>query len=662
MLKSRFFIVVFLCACGIASGQNRQRYIDSLKNELVVNSLQDTNRAIVLYRLCYEYSKLDLDSAIAFGNAALRLSMELDFQKGIGASYNNIGLCYEQKGDDVKALKYYTLALDAKRKSGDPRSIASTLNNIGIIYKKQEYYSKALEYYQEAIALNKASNNKDFLLNNYYNAANCHKGLNHGDSALYYYALATDLALSMQKYDNYVNILNATANYYNTLGDYTKALEYADSAQAIVIQQDLRYPSATLHEVKGRAYLGLGQLDSSEYYLLQAWEIKKNTSDWGPINYISEWLSEVYLQRYRQTNDVRYLEKSREFLGRSYAAQDSLLNTKRLNTIFQLVTDDLIKQKDAEITAIQREKELVDLKATNERLFRNLMIAIALAVIGVLFVLWLRYRKNQQLNRKLAEQNVQIENKNKEIIDSITYAKRLQEAILPPVSLVKQYFPESFILYLPKDIVAGDFYWTEISGDRIYLAAADCTGHGVPGALVSVVCANALDRALHEFGMKDPATILNKTQTLVVQTFEKSAQMVNDGMDISLVSLSFAHPESGARWSGANNPMWVVRNGELLEYKPDKQPVGHFDESKPFTSHEVRLQKGDWIYLLTDGYADQFGGPNSKKFKNAVLKQKLVEIHHLPAEQQREQLVLTLHNWQGAHEQVDDICIVGLRV
>lgn len=656
-------LVLALSLSTTVVAQNKQRYIDSLKNELVIHPARDTSRAIVLYRLCYEYSKLNIDSALNFGNEALRLSMELNFQKGIGASYNNIGLCYEKLGDDVKALKFYTLSLDAKRKNGDPRSIASTLNNIGIIYKKQEYYSKALEYYYEAISLNKASNNQEFLLINYYNVANCHKELHHSDSAMHYYHLSSALASANGEYFNLVNILHSMGNYYAQIGEYEKALMYFDSAVTVTTQHDLRKRTALDAEARGLVYMRKGQLDSAEKYLYNAWNEKQHTTDWGPVSNIAHLLSELQFEQFRQSGKTEFLLLSRQFLETSYSARDSLLNTRRLNTIFELVTDDMVRQKDAEITAIQREKDIVDLKADNERLFRNLVIAIALAVMLVLFVLWQRYKKNQQLNRKLAEQNVQIESKNKEIIDSITYAKRLQEAILPPSGYLKQFYPESFILYLPKDIVAGDFYWLSTSGDKFFIAAADCTGHGVPGAMVSVVCANALDRSVNEFGIRSTNMILDKTRSLVVQTFEKSAEMVNDGMDISLLALSLNPAEPiKAQWSGANNPLWIVRNGKLIEWKGDKQPVGRFENQQPFMAHTVELQPGDWIYLLTDGFADQFGGPKGKKFKNAALKQKLVEIHQLPAGQQHEQLLTTLRTWQGPHEQVDDICIVGVRV
>lgn len=657
------FLFLFLFLPAALNAQSGQAYIDSLQNVVRTSAVRDSNYAIALYRLCFSYSKIDFDSAEKYGEDALRLSMELNFQKGIGASYNNLGLLYEKQGEDVKALKYYTLSLDAKRKAGDPKSIASTLNNIGVIYKKQEYFTKAIEYYREAIAINRESGNREFLLINYYNTANCFKGLHNGDSALYYYEIGAALSLEINQYTDYANILHAKGNYYIDIGDYQRGMQLVDSSRQVVIQHQVRFANYLYYEARGRAFFGLGNLDSAEANLMKSWLEKKDTRDWGPMSYSSRILSDLYIHRYKTTHDTTYYGKAYRFLMFSYSTRDSLLSVKRMNTIFELVTEDLIKQKNAEIFAIQREKELVDLKADNERLFRNFMIAIAIAVCLVLFVLWLRFKKSQALTKLLGEQKTEIEIKNKEIIDSITYAKRLQDAILPPVSLMRQFFPEAFVLYLPKDIVAGDFYWAESAGDNFYIAAADCTGHGVPGAMVSVVCANALERTVKEFAIRDTGKILDKTRDLVLHTFVKGEEMVNDGMDISLVSISI-NPNSPGKiqWSGANNPLWIVSNGELTELKPDKQPIGRFEHSRTFTTHDATVNKGTMLYLLTDGYADQFGGPKGKKFKYAQLQKLLVEISSETAVKQHEILAKKITEWRGNLEQIDDICIVGIKL
>jgi len=255
-----------------------------------------------------------------------------------------------------------------------------------------------------------------------------------------------------------------------------------------------------------------------------------------------------------------------------------------------------------------------------------------------------------------------IQEAHKEVTDSIAYAKRIQRAILPSERLVKEYLKESFVLYKPKDIVAGDFYWLEILDKNILFAAADCTGHGVPGALVSVICNGALNRSVREFGLSDPGMILDKAREIVIQEFEKSEEEVKDGMDISLCSMS--SDLTHLSWAGANNPIWIIRKGSPIvdELKANKQPIGKYSEPKPFTTHTIQLHKGDTIYIFTDGYQDQFGGEKGKKFKPSGLKQLLISIQSESMERQKELIDDTFKNWVGNLEQIDDVCIIGVRI
>ncbi len=226
-------------------------------------------------------------------------------------------------------------------------------------------------------------------------------------------------------------------------------------------------------------------------------------------------------------------------------------------------------------------------------------------------------RKNSELllkkNNEIVEQNDIIAHKNDEIMDSINYAKRIQSAILPSAKRIAKNLPESFVFFAPKDVVAGDFYWLEQQGDLVLFAAADCTGHGVPGAMVSVMCHNALNRAVREYGLLDANEILDKTREMVIGEFAQSDMALSDGMDISL---SVIDPKNYfVHWSGANNPLWVIRASDptkIEEIKPDKQPIGNYLEMKPFTGHRIQLNKGDQLYMFSDGYQDQFGGEKGK--------------------------------------------------
>ena len=269
--------------------------------------------------------------------------------------------------------------------------------------------------------------------------------------------------------------------------------------------------------------------------------------------------------------------------------------------------------------------------------------------------------KNESLitiNDQVNQQKLKLEIKNKEITDSLNYAKRIQQAILPPKSKINNHLKNNFILYLPKDIVAGDFYWLEEKEDRVLFAAADCTGHGVPGAMVSVVCNNALNRSVREYNLTNPGEILDKTRELVIEEFEKSDAQVKDGMDIALCSIIGDKLE----YAGAHNPLWIVRKGNLLETKANKQPIGKFENLLPYTTHSILLEKGDTIYIFSDGYSDQFGGKKGKKYKTANFKKFLLSIQENSMEKQLSLLDAEFEKWRGSMEQIDDVCVIGLRI
>jgi serine phosphatase RsbU (regulator of sigma subunit) len=249
-------------------------------------------------------------------------------------------------------------------------------------------------------------------------------------------------------------------------------------------------------------------------------------------------------------------------------------------------------------------------------------------------------------------------------MDSINYAKRIQEAILPPDEVVKKYLPDSFILNMPKDVVSGDFYWVEPWGNKILFAAVDCTGHGVPGALMSVVGYNLLGKALNELGLSRPSLILNSLSKEIGKTLRQkgSDSLVKDGMDLALCALDVKTLQ--LEYAGAFNPLYVVRKGNLIELAADKQPIGTYleGELKSYTNQELQLEKGDTIYVFTDGYADQFGGEKGKKFKYKALQRLLIEIEGKPMEIQKDILERTTKRWRGNLEQIDDILIIGVRV
>ena len=258
----------------------------------------------------------------------------------------------------------------------------------------------------------------------------------------------------------------------------------------------------------------------------------------------------------------------------------------------------------------------------------------------------------------LQHNNFEKEDLLNEITDSITYAKNIQTAILPSKKIVQKLLRESFIYYKPKDIVAGDFYWLQERDNKVLFAVADCTGHGVPGAMVSVVCNNALNRSVREYGLTEPGKILDKTRGIVKEEFEKSGKEVNDGMDIALCSLEGNQLE----YAGARIPVWIIRDGEIIEIKGDRQPIGKYGSQKPYTTHTFNLQEGDLIYIFSDGFVDQFGGEKGKKFKIQPFRDLLLSIQENNMYDQKTIIYKTFEDWKGTLEQIDDISVIGVRI
>jgi serine phosphatase RsbU (regulator of sigma subunit) len=337
-------------------------------------------------------------------------------------------------------------------------------------------------------------------------------------------------------------------------------------------------------------------------------------------------------------------------LNEALILKDSLYRVNLEEKLSELNTVYEVEKKESQIASLNESRY-------KQKLINYLLTSVGIISVGLLLIMIRAFFRKKRDNQVIQFQKQLVEHKNKEITDSINYAKRIQEAILPSRADLASNLSNGFILYKPKDIVAGDFYWLEQVENSTYVAAADCTGHGVPGALVSVICSSALSKTLLEENKFETGLILDRTRELVIEKFSKSEENVQDGMDISLCRINGKELE----WSGANNPLWVISDGELLEIKPNKQPIGKIDNPAAFTTHSLTLKANSMVYLFTDGYADQFGGEEGKKFKYKAFKELLIAISELTLNQQKEQLDAHFEAWKGAHEQVDDVCVIGIR-
>jgi len=299
-------------------------------------------------------------------------------------------------------------------------------------------------------------------------------------------------------------------------------------------------------------------------------------------------------------------------------------------------------------------------------------ILISVILIVVLVIVYIRVREQNLIKEKIileekvvertaevVQKSMIIEEKNRDITASIRYAERIQRAMLPRENT----FEETFVLFLPKDIVSGDFYWMHDNGDTQFIAAVDCTGHGVPGAFMSIIGHNSLNKVVREYGLTRPSAILDQLNIEVIKSILQSQEKgINDGMDLALIA--FNKKKFTLEFAGAYNPLYLVRNGEVIVYKADRFPIGisTMEQKKTFTNVIVDIKPGDMLYMCSDGYADQFGSPEVKKFKSVNVKRILSEIWNLPVQEQKERLEKEIMDWKGELPQVDDIMMIGTKI
>jgi tetratricopeptide (TPR) repeat protein len=617
------------------------------------------------------HQQADNIKAMDYFNQSIKVAKEINDRTDVAACLTSLAAIYSAEADFVKALEFYNQAIKIDKELDDEADLAYALVGMGDIYKEEKDYVNAISSYKKGMAIGLKTDDKGL-----YNTCLILLGevfreqVNYAE-ALNYYNKAIELAKKIDDEENLSNAYYDIGEVYRVLNDNKEATDYYQKSLEIARSSKANHMIAACLYGLGEIYVKNNNVQKAKEYAEESLKAAQASNEPAGIKNAAKLLS----QASKQLGDFKTALDMHELYSKM---KDSLNNTeeiKKFSTVEYKSKEDQLKseqEKTTEVFRAEADKREAELKRQ-----KTIQYAFIVGFILVLLFSGLIYRGLRQNKKKALiitrqkeeverqksfaeEQKALVDEKNKEIVDSINYAKRLQDAILPPIDLIEQHLPESFILYKPKAIVAGDFYWMEKMGDEILIAAADCTGHGVPGAMVSVVCSNALNRAVKEFNLREPGEILDKVRDLVVETFERSGSEVKDGMDISLASLNTTTREM--KWSGANNPLWYLQDNELKEIRPDKQPIGLHDYVKPFTTHNITLKKGDTVYLFSDGYADQFGGDKGKKFKYRQIQTKLVEIATASLKQQGDILHQVFEEWKGMLEQVDDVLMIGIRL
>jgi serine phosphatase RsbU (regulator of sigma subunit)/Tfp pilus assembly protein PilF len=590
-------------------------------------SLTGTNYRVqsdITNQLGYNYYYLsDFNHSVEFFLKTLAICEKQKNKRGIAACHNNIGSIYLELDDTAKALKHHLMALKIRKENAEDNEhgkndIAMSYGNVGKTYFAMHDFEKAMEYYKLSLLSSKEDGNRNreaLMLNNIGSVLAEQKKY---DEAYVYYTNACRIYKELDSPANMALCLNNIAEihfrkkeYGKSIENYEASLSYSEKLSAL---SDMKSSYDGLHN----CYLQLNDYKLAHDYLL----------------------------KYIETKDSIFSEE----------------NSAQINELLARFDSD---KKEQEIVLLQKDKEI-------SLWLRNSLVVGSVLLIFLAFSLYSRYRVKHKANEELSLKNRNIEEQKqivehqklslevhqKEIVDSINYARRIQYALLANTAILKKNLPEHFVLFNPKDIVSGDFYWAAEHNDYFYLAVCDSTGHGVPGAFMSLLNIGFLSEAIKEKNITQPHAIFNYVRQRLIDSISKEEQQ--DGMDGILLCI---HKTSGTvSYAAANNSPVLIRNGELMEMPKDKMPVGKGEKTESFKLYTIDLQKGDNLYLYTDGYADQFGGPTGKKFKYKQLNTLLAANSELMVGQQSAVLSKQFLDWKGRLEQVDDVCVIGIKL
>jgi serine phosphatase RsbU (regulator of sigma subunit)/Tfp pilus assembly protein PilF len=657
-----------------------------------------------LNKISVEYRKSDLKKSRAYAQLALSEAQQMNDTKGVGDALNNLGNVLNFEGDYEGAIDYFLRSFLFRQKIADSSGMANCLSNIGVMYRKMNNYEKAFGYYQKSLFLKEKLNKPAEVLMSLNNIGGLFYYERNFKKAHEYYEKALGLS---RKLSDSVYMGAAYNNLGIVLSDekkFAKALEYFDHALRIRERLADEPGIAVVTNNIGRVYEAQGINDKAFAFYKRAARLYQEENDMpnyanslynmgsiqlseknykAAIAYFheSEKLSEQFSNRLQLRDLHNRLGIAYHYLGKDRESYTHLMKYIDLNdSIFDEATLEKISEKEIKYQSEKKQKENEILKQQNElkdllherseqkqRMVRIYFISglvIALSVALLFFVRFRSKKKSEQqltlYNTEILKQKSIVDEKNKEITDSIIYAQKIQAAILPSINRFENILPGSFVFFKPKDIVSGDFYWMSEKENCIFFAAVDCTGHGVPGGFMSMLGSSLLHEIINEKNVFDPADVLDLMRIKIIQALRQTGASGEnkDGMDMALCRYDLK--ENKIVYAGANNDLVFIRNKKFSIYKATGQPIGFtFGTPTHFNQQEIMLEAGDSVFIYTDGYADQFGGPKGKKFKYRQLNELLATISDSDPATKRNALEQTFTGWIGDLEQVDDVLVIG---
>ena len=690
----RFIYILLFFYLPSLSQENR--YIDSVK--LLTNSSVDTVRFWAYSELVWNLKESDKTNALNYAQKLLSEANNVKKNKWIAQGYNDIGLIYLGNGDFKNAQIVIEKSLQIREKLGNKLDIASSKSKLANIYIEQTQYLKAIKLYNDIIKIYEELNNLNYLAYTYNNIAQVYNNLSDFNKSIYYLKKAEELELNIN--DDYAraNTLAVLASNYSELDKLDSSEKYYILAKSLFKKTNSLGLYATTCNNLGRVYRLNNQTEKGISCYLEAINVSESIGDSAGVlfyntNYANVLIdaekfkeaesvltknlkeaqrlmySDAELSIYRGFVNLYIQSQNKELADRYFtiynAAKDSVFSSSLAKQFSEAQTKFDVEKKDLELA-----KNKIEIESEKNK--RYITYGALLFILVVLaFVIWafIQKRKNSQIleqknkqlniaNAEITHQKEELHEKQTEILDSIHYAKRIQNALLTSKTFLDENLKNHFILFKPKDIVSGDFYWATKYNNSIFFACCDSTGHGVPGAFVSLLNIGFLNEAVKEKDITEPGKIFDYVRMRLIETISDENQ--KDGFDGILIKLE--QGTNKIEYTGANNSPMFICAGELKHGYTNKMPVGKGIKDEPFQTFSIELNTNDSIYLFTDGYPDQFGGSKGKKFKYKQLEELLHLNHSLNLNTQLEILDHTLTEWMGNLEQIDDVCVVGIKL
>lgn len=594
----------------------------------------------------YLYVFSDQKKAISLGKQALELGVKSKNHRVEVWACNAIGNAYHVMADYVTAFKYYNRGLKKSISNEFTNGEILSCVNLGYLFNDQKNDAMAKKYYRLGIAGAMKINDTTNLGNIYNNLGVIFYRAQQYDSSLYYHAKALERRIKNKSQIKIAGSYTNIGAVYFELKQFDKSLEYQLKAYEI----DSLHPDPPTLVNLAAAYTQKRQFKKALYFGRKALAIGEEHMD-------KSTLVDLYVDLYTVYGNIGDADKVMEYATKALAYKDSISKDDTKRVIGEMSEKYESEKKELKIKGLNAEKEKQNIKIQQQWML-NITFGVGLFFILIFLIIVYRgYKQKKKSNTIISQQKLLVEEKQKEITDSISYARRIQFSLLADERIINEHLKDYFIYFMPKDIVSGDFYWCAQKNGQFYLALCDCTGHGVPGAFMSLLSISLLNEAINERGIKEPSKALDFVRERIIKSLDDG----RDGLDGVLLAFDLKQGKLKAALS--NNPIWVIRNGQLIVIEPDKMPVGRHDKQHiPFSQKSMDLQKGDLLILLTDGYADQFGGEKGKKFKYSGLQKFLCENEKLEMQMIKRKLGSSFESWKGDLEQIDDVCIIGIRI